>query len=235
MATLTAPSSTSGSINTKKVLILVGPPGCGKGTQAAKITAILNIPAISTGEMIRAEIAAGTELGKIAQGVTITGGLLSDDLINQMVESRLQKPDCASGFLLDGYPRSVAQAEFLGALLQRIGFPQPAVLHIDVPFGRLVERTCLRRYCPECGSIYNLGSKPPKCGTLCDVEGVELKQRADDCEDTVKSRLAAYEKTTAPILQYYAGANYRRIEGDQLPEAVFQQVLSALTTVFPQV
>ena len=124
MATLSALSASTSSAVMKKVVILVGPPGCGKGTQAAKLSAVLGIPAISTGEMIRAEIGAGTELGKIAQGVTITGGLLSDDLINEMVESRLQKPDCGTGFLLDGYPRSVGQAQFLRELLKRLGYPR---------------------------------------------------------------------------------------------------------------
>jgi adenylate kinase len=236
MATLSAPSSSDSAANhpDKKVFILVGPPGCGKGTQAAKLAAVLRIPAISTGEMIRAEIKAGTELGKIAQGVTITGGLLSDDIINKLVESRLQKPDCVKGFLLDGYPRSVGQAEFLALLLPRIGFPQPAVLHIDVPLEQLISRTCLRRYCPDCGEIYNLGSKPPKCGDLCDVDGVELKQRADDCEETVRFRLTAYQKTTAPLLTFYAGPRYYRIGGDQLPEAVFEQILNTIPTAFPQ-
>jgi adenylate kinase len=237
MATLSALSTSDSSVNRpgKKVFILVGPPGCGKGTQAAKLAAVLKIPAISTGEMIRAEIKAGTELGKIAQGVTITGGLLSDDIINKMVEGRLQKPDCVDGFLLDGYPRSVGQAEFLTGLLPRIGFPQPAVLHIDVPFEQLIARTCLRRYCPECGEIYNLGSKPPKCGEICDVDGVELKQRADDCEETVRARLSAYEKTTSPILTFYQGPKYYRIGGDQVPEAVFEQILNTIPTAFPQV
>lgn len=236
MATLSAPSS-SPSTEThpgKKVFILVGPPGCGKGTQAAKLTAVLRIPAISTGEMIRAEIKAGTELGKIAQGVTITGGLLSDDIINRLVESRLQKPDCVNGCLLDGYPRSVGQAEFLTALLPSIGFPQAEVLHIDVPLEQLISRTCLRRYCPDCGEIYNLGSKPPKCAELCDADGVELKQRADDCEETVRVRLTAYEKTTAPILKFYAGPKYYRVAGDQAPEAVFEQILQTISTTFPQ-
>jgi adenylate kinase len=212
------------------VIILLGPPGSGKGTQAARLTGLLRVPAISTGDMIRAEIAAGTELGKIAQGVTITGGLLSDDLINKLVESRLGKPDCARGFLLDGYPRSVNQARFLDELLPRLGFPTPQVLHIDVPLEPLISRICMRRYCPDCGEIYNLKSKPPKCNGVCDGDGVELKQRADDCEDTVRNRLVAYEKTTAPLLTYYKDGKYFHVDGSQAPDLVYQQVLKAFPT-----
>ena len=214
----------------KAVFILLGPPGCGKGTQAARLTAVLGIPAISTGDMIRAEIAAGTDLGKAVQGITITGGLIGDDIINRLVESRLAKPDCVNGFLLDGYPRSTVQAQFLGELLPRIGFPTPEVVHIDVPLETLVARTCMRRYCPDCGTIYNLGSKPPKCAGVCDEEGVELMQRADDCEDVVRRRLVAYEQTTSPLLTFYAGPQYHRVTGNQAPESVFQQIMHAIST-----
>jgi adenylate kinase len=221
-------SSTSSEIC---VIILLGPPGSGKGTQAARLTGLLNVPAISTGDMIRSEIAAGTELGKIAQGVTITGGLLSDDLINKLVESRLRRPDCARGCLLDGYPRSVAQAQFLDELVPRLGFPTPRVLHIDVPMEPLISRICMRRYCPDCGEIYNLVSKPPKCAGACDSDGVELKQRADDCEETVRNRLVAYDKTTAPLLTYYKDREYYRVDGGQAPEQVYQQILKYFPTV----
>jgi adenylate kinase len=178
--------------------------------------------------MIRAEIKAGTELGKIAAGVTITGGLLSDDMVNRIVESRLSKEDCERGFLLDGYPRSLDQAKFLGDLLARIGKPQPMVIHIDVPSDLLVARTCLRRYCAVCGSIYNLQSKPPKALGVCDSCESPLQQRADDCEDTVRNRLGAYEKSTAPLIGYYASGSYRRIEGTGAPEEVFAAILDVL-------
>jgi adenylate kinase len=213
------------------VLILVGPPGSGKGTQAARIAATLQIPAISTGEMIRAEIAAASELGKLAQGVTITGGLLSDDLINRVVESRLSRPDCAAGFLLDGYPRSVGQAAYLDQLLPRLAFPAPRVLHLDVPFEPLVRRTCLRRYCPACGEIYNLASRPPRCAGVCDVDGVALRQRDDDCEATVRNRLAAYERTTAPVLAHYGAGDCRRIAGEGSPDEVFQHIVNVFSTL----
>jgi adenylate kinase len=178
--------------------------------------------------MIRAEIKAGTELGKIAAGVTITGGLLSDELVNRIVESRLSKEDCAAGFLLDGYPRSIDQAKFLGELLARLGMPLPTIIHIDVPSELLIARTCLRRYCAVCGTIYNLQSKPPQNEGACDSCGAPLQQRADDCEETVRNRLAAYEKTTAPLIQYYRGGNYKRVEGTGTPDDVYSAIQAAL-------
>jgi adenylate kinase len=210
------------------VLLLIGPPGSGKGTQAERLARHLEIPAISTGEMIRAEIKAGTELGKTAAGVTISGGLLSDDLVNQIVASRLGQDDCRRGCLLDGYPRTVDQAVYLSGLLDRLSFPQPSVVHIDVPNELLIARTCQRRFCPQCGQIYNLLSHPPKSAGLCDKCGVELAQRADDCEETVRNRLLAYEKSTAPLITHYAGGDYHRVDGTGLPEQVLSAILTTL-------
>jgi adenylate kinase len=210
------------------VLLLIGPPGCGKGTQAERLAAHLNIPAISTGEMIRGEIKAGTPLGKIAAGVTITGGLLSDDLVNQIVAARIAKSDCVGGFLLDGYPRSIQQADYLSKLLVEKGLPQPTVVHIDVPSQQLIARTCMRRFCPQCGQIFNLLSHPPKSEGACDHCGAALAQRADDCEDTVRHRLTAYEKTTSPLIDHYAAGKYRRVDGTGGPEAVYASILAAL-------
>lgn len=212
-----------------RVFLLVGPPGCGKGTQAARLSSQLGIPAISTGEMIRAEIRSGTPLGRIAAGVTITGGLLSDDLVNRIVASRLAQADCRNGFLLDGYPRTVDQACYLSALLAELGFPQPLVLHIDVPSRLLIERTCLRRLCPQCGHIYNLASHPPKLQeNHCDQCGVELAQRADDCEETVRNRIVAYERTAHPLIAYYAAAGVCHIDGSIPPDEVYRQILGSV-------
>ena len=211
-----------------RVYILLGPPGCGKGTQGERLAKQFAIPSISTGDMIRAEIKGGTELGKIAAGVTITGGLLSDDLVNQIVRSRLSKDDCQAGFMLDGYPRTVEQAKFLGGLTTELGFKAPTVVHIDVPLDMLIARTCNRRFCPQCGSIYNLASHPPKQAGLCDTCNIELQQRADDCEETVKNRLAAYERSTAPLIDYYQGAGYVRVDGTGAPDAVFAAIVAAV-------
>lgn len=212
-----------------RTFLLLGPPGCGKGTQAERLARHFSIPAISTGEMIRGEIKAGTELGKIAAAVTITGGLLGDDLVNQIVRSRLSKEDCRGGFLLDGYPRTIPQAKYLAELLGELGMPQPMVLHIDVPAELLIERTCNRRYCPQCGAIYNLSTHPPKQPGRCDACGAELKQRDDDCEDTVRNRLAAYERSTAPLISHYSGGRYVRVDGSGSPDEVFQAILAVLS------
>jgi adenylate kinase len=226
MSSLT-PTRTS-ALAATRTFVLLGPPGCGKGTQAERLAKHLSIPAISTGEMIRAEIKGGTELGKVAAAVTITGGLLSDDLVNQIVRSRLSKPDCRAGFLLDGYPRTIPQAEYLAALLDELGMPQPLALHIDVPLELLIERTCNRRFCPQCGAIYNLSTHPPKQAGRCDACGTALEQRADDCEETVRNRLAAYERSTAPLIRHYSRGRYVRVDGGGSPEEVFQAILAAL-------
>lgn len=212
-----------------RTFLLLGPPGCGKGTQAERLAKHCAIPAISTGEMIRSEVRAGSELGKTAAGVMVTGGLLSDDLVNQIVRSRLAKADCRGGFLLDGYPRTVPQAEYLSSLLEELGMPQPLVLHIDVPLDLLIERTCNRRYCPQCGAIYNLTTHPPRQSGLCDACGAELKQRDDDCEDTVRNRLAAYERSTAPLITHYSDRRYVRVDGSGSPDEVFEAILRALS------
>lgn len=212
-----------------RTFLLLGPPGCGKGTQAERLAKHFGIPAISTGEMIRAEVLAGTELGRIAAGVMVTGGLLSDELVNQIVRSRLGREDCRGGFLLDGYPRTIPQAEYLAGLLAELGMPQPVVLHIDVPDELLIERTCNRRYCPQCGAIYNLSTHPPKRAGLCDTCGAALKQRDDDCEETVRNRLAAYQRSTAPLIEHYANGSYVRIDGSGTPDEVFGRILAALS------
>lgn len=212
-----------------RTFLLLGPPGCGKGTQAERLAKHFGIPAISTGEMIRAEVRAGTELGRIAAGVMVTGGLLSDELVNQIVRSRLGREDCRGGFLLDGYPRTIPQAEYLAGLLAELGMPQPVVLHIDVPDELLIERTCNRRYCPQCGAIYNLSTHPPEKAGLCDACGAELKQRDDDCEETVRNRLAAYQRSTAPLIEHYSNGSYIRIDGSGTPDEVFSRILAALS------
>lgn len=226
MSTVTEPITQAPA--TTRILLLLGPPGCGKGTQGERLAKQFGIPSISTGEMIRAEIKAGTELGRIAAGVTITGGLLSDELVNRIVRSRLGQEDCRHGFMLDGYPRTVDQARYLGEMLREMGYPQPTVIHIDVPAEHLIARTCNRRYCPQCSAIYNIESHPPLEPGKCDTCHMDLQQRADDCEDTVKNRLSAYSRSTAPLIEYYSTSTYCRVPGLGAPDDVFQAILGHL-------
>jgi adenylate kinase len=206
------------------IILLFGPPGCGKGTQASQIAERFNIPAISTGEMFRAECKAGTDLGKNVCSILSSGGLVSDDLTNRVVASRLRKPDCGSGFLLDGYPRSVAQAVFLSDFLKREKMPEPVIVHLDVPVETLVSRLTSRRQCPSCSRIYNLLSLRPKVDGRCDVDGTELIQREDDNETTIRQRLKSYTDLTGPVLGYYQRRNYYRVDGNQPPSDIFRRI-----------
>ena len=210
------------------VILLFGPPGSGKGTQSPRITALLNIPAISTGEMLRAECEAGTPLGKIASEVLAKGHLVGDDLVNDMLVGRLAKPDCRNGFLLDGYPRTVPQAVFLGEFLGRNGFPPPTVIHLATPISVLVERIAARRQCPQCGRIYNLLFHPPKKKGFCDVDGTRLVRRADDTVEIVRERLNSYEQLTAPVIAYYAAADYHPIPANRPPKEIFRDIEAIL-------
>ncbi|MDX2153828.1 MAG: adenylate kinase [Bryobacteraceae bacterium] len=210
------------------IFILLGPPGSGKGTQAELLTKRLGIPALSTGAMLRAEMAAGTELGKTAAAISFAGGLVGDDIVNAMVANRIAQPDCASGFLLDGYPRTVAQAKYLDGLLAQRQLPQPVIVHITVADATVIERICLRRQCPSCGHIYNLKFQPPEVSDRCDSDGCALVTRQDDCEETVVNRLAAYNKSTAPLLEYYASPRMVTIDGTIPPGAIHEQLLVRL-------
>ncbi|MBI1790073.1 MAG: nucleoside monophosphate kinase [Acidobacteria bacterium] len=202
------------------MILLFGPPGCGKGTQAARIARRFDIPAISTGEMLRAACSAGEQQGE-ACALVAGGGLVDDDLVNVMVERRIARPDCRNGFLLDGFPRTLPQAEFLQDLIERRDLVGPTVIHLDVPAEALIARLASRRQCPRCGQIY---SQP---GT-CDTDGTDLAPRADDRPTVAERRLRAYREMTGPLIEYYRGDGYHRIDGDRPPEAVFQQIESLL-------
>jgi adenylate kinase len=195
------------------ILLLFGPPGCGKGTQAGFLSNRFKIPAISTGEMFRAECKAGTELGKLACTILAQGGLVGDEIVNAMVANRIAQPDCANGFLLDGYPRTVPQAEQFAALLRQRELPEPVVIHMDVPDEVLVRRLTSRRQCPQCLKIYNLASQPPKIEGKCDQDGADLHTREDDREDVIRQRLRAYQELTGPILKWYGPGAVRTIDG----------------------
>jgi adenylate kinase len=178
--------------------------------------------------MFRAECAAGTELGKAVQHVLASGGLVSDNLVNEMLIQRIRQPDCRNGLLLDGYPRTVKQAEFLERALAEHNHRPPVVLHLDVPLDVLRQRVAARRQCPVCGRIYNLLQNAPKHDVVCDDDGAPLKARPDDREEVIRERLNAYEAWTRPVLAFYANGNYHRIDGNRPPEAVFGDIRAIL-------
>lgn len=184
-------------------IILMGPPGAGKGTQAKKIIALYDIPHISTGDMFREAIKEGTPLGKIAASYINDGHLVPDDVTIGLVKERLSKDDCKNGYLLDGFPRTIPQAEALEKLTKEIGREVSKVINIDTPFDILVERICSRRVCKVCGAPYNLLNVKPKVDGICDLCGGELIQRPDDNEEALKVRYDAYNKQTKPLLEFY--------------------------------
>jgi adenylate kinase len=211
------------------VLLLFGPPGCGKGTQSRLIVDWLKIPAISTGDLLRGEMKAGSDLGKAAQTAVAAGGLVSDDLVNQILKARISLPDCSRGFILDGYPRTVEQADFLDGILGQMGIGKPLVLHFDVPADALIGRMTSRRWCPKCGRTYNILSVRPKSPGKCDVDGESLIVRKDDREDVIRERLRAYDEQTRPILAHYE--DYHHIQGDRSPAYIFEEITGILEPI----
>ena len=202
-------------------LIFLGPPGAGKGTQAERIAERYGLAHISTGDMLRAEIREGTDLGKAAQGYISRGELVPDDVIIGMVKTRIQQPDCAQGFLFDGFPRTVAQADALSAICCI-----DHVINIDVPFERLVARISGRRMCPDCGAAYHVSSY---ADTSCAKCGGKLYQRDDDKEETVQNRLRVYEAQTQPLIDYYASRDMlSTVNGDQAIDVVAQEIVEAI-------
>ena len=187
----------------KKNIILMGPPGAGKGTLAKQLKEALNLVHISTGDMFRDAIKAQTELGKLAQQYIDAGHLVPDDVTIGLVKERLSQDDCARGFILDGFPRTIPQAEALDKLTKEIGRPISSVINIDTPAEVLEERICGRRVCKVCGAPYHITNRKPKVEGVCDVCGGELIQRKDDNKEALRTRLDIYYKDTAPILEFY--------------------------------
>jgi len=185
------------------ILILLGPPGAGKGTQAKLLARELGIPHISTGDMFRDHKARGTELGKKVEAIMAAGALVPDEVTNALVKDRLGRPDVSAGFILDGYPRTTAQAEFLDKLLESMGRRIGRALSFEVAQELLVDRMSGRRSCSKCGAVYHVTANPPKKPGTCDREGAALVLRDDDKPETVKRRLEEYEVKTEPLKRYY--------------------------------
>ncbi len=239
METKTTDVAVSIEARTSKVVgpvILLGPPGAGKGTQAKKIAEIYGIPQVSTGDILRANVALGTELGKKAKEIMGRGELVPDDLVNAMVADRLSEADCARGCILDGYPRTVPQAEWLDNHLKNKFFDNvsgrelpPIVIDVQIDYNVLLQRLTGRRSCPTCGRIYNVHYQPTRVDGICDVEGAKLVTRPDDREEVIAERLKEYERKTRPLVDYYrATGRLRVVNGDQSVEKVTAEILRAI-------
>ena len=212
-------------------ILMMGPPGAGKGTQAVKLVKKFSIPQISTGDMFRAAVKEGTPLGKQAKVCMDAGKLVPDEVTIGIVRERLAKDDCKNGFILDGFPRTVEQADALNKILDELGKKITCVLNINVPTEYLIERAVGRRLCKGCGATYHVKFNPPK-GDVCDECGGELYQRADDNEATMKNRLGAYEASTRPLIDYYKAAGvYREIDGRQPIDKVTEDLVNVLLSV----
>lgn len=212
-------------------IVLLGPPGAGKGTQAKLIAKHYGIPHISTGDILRSNVARGTELGRKAKAVMERGELVSDDLVNGMVADRIKQPDCDRGFVLDGFPRTVAQAEWLDReLAGKAGNTRPTVVvDVDVSYNQLLQRLTGRRTCPVDGKIYNIYLQPPKEEGVCDVCGTQLFQRVDDTEEVISERLKSFERQTLPLEDFYRKqGRLRRINGEQPVAQVLADMFHAI-------
>lgn len=211
------------------ILILLGPPGAGKGTQAKLLSQEYCIPHVSTGDMFRDHKARGTEIGKMIQAVMDQGGLVTDDVTNAMVDERLSRRDVVGGLILDGYPRTTAQAEHLQRLLQATGRRIGAVVSYEVTTDRVVDRIGGRRSCPTCGAVYHVIASPPRRAGCCDRDGAGLVQRADDQPENVKKRMEEYAEKTRPLKQFYERAGLLiEIDGVGDPGAILAATRSVL-------
>ncbi len=213
-----------------RFIVLLGPPGAGKGTQAKLISGKLQMPHVSSGDIFRENLKNKTELGRMAEGYMSRGELVPDDVTIAMIRDRLSRPDCGQGALLDGFPRTVAQAEALDGMLADLGGRVTAAPYIKVPEEILIERLAGRWTCPVCGRVYHEKFNPPKQAGLCDVDGAELYQREDDKAETVKNRIRVYLEQTRPLIAYYRQKGVlAEIDGTQRIDQVSADLLAALS------
>ena len=208
-------------------IVLLGAPGSGKGTQAQRLQAKYGVPQVSSGDLLRDAVARGTELGLKAKSVMDSGQLVSDDIVLGLIRERLGRPDAARGFILDGFPRNIDQANSLNALLKELGQPIDAVLQLDVRKQTLVRRLAGRRTCPTCGTVYNVHSLPPGV-TTCSKDGAQLYQRPDDKEEVVAKRLEVYATQTQPLIEHYSKfGQLRVVAGEGALDEVFERMEAA--------
>lgn len=210
-------------------ILIMGPAGAGKGTMSDLILKEYDIPHISTGDILRENVRNNTEIGQEAKSYMEAGKLVPDKVINAMVEKRLQEPDCQKGYLLDGFPRTLVQAEAFSEIADKIGKPVEAVIALEVDFEILKERITGRRICPKCGAIYHIKNHPSKVEGICDECGSELQQRKDDTVEQLTVRMDEYEKSTKPVIDFYEGKGVvTHINAAQKPDVVFGVIKEAL-------
>lgn len=210
-------------------IIMLGAPGAGKGTQAKKIAEKYAIPHISTGDIFRSNIKNGTELGKKAKEYMDKGLLVPDELVCDLVVDRIQQDDCKNGYILDGFPRTIPQAQALEDALTKIGQKLDYAIDIEVPDENIIRRMSGRRSCPKCGAIYHVVNNPPKKEGICDVCGTELVFRADDKEETVRNRLDVYHTQTQPLIDFYKERGVlQEVDGTKSMDDVFGQIVSII-------
>ena len=215
-----------------RAVIFLGPPGSGKGTQAKVLAGKFGIPHLSTGDMLREHVAKATTLGLKAKPIMERGDLVPDSLVLKMVAERIERPDCRHGFVFDGFPRTVAQAKYLGEMLKQHGFKQPFVIHLVIGHTLLIRRLTGRRTCKVGGEIYNIYDRPPKVEGICDNDGGELLQRPDDREEVIRQRLLAYDKQTSPLVNYYRRLGFlHEIEASKAVAEVEQEIVQALGSI----
>jgi adenylate kinase len=214
-------------------VIFLGAPGAGKGTQSKKFVELYGVPQISTGDILREHVSAGTALGRQAKEIMDRGELVSDKIVCMMVETRLSQPDCDRGFILDGFPRTLEQAKWLDGVLATKTYEgkalAPVVVDFEVSYNQLFKRLTGRRSCPTCGRIYNVYFQPPRVPETCDIDGSKLVTRKDDSEEAISVRLKSYEEQTRPLVDYYRQqGRLHVINGEESSEAVTKQALAAL-------
>jgi adenylate kinase len=210
-------------------IILLGAPGSGKGTQAKQLSASYSIPQVSTGDMLREAVKNGTEMGRKAKTYMDQGGLVPDEVVIGIVKDRLREKDCGKGFILDGFPRTIPQAQALDRVVKELGKEITSVLSLEVDEGEIMERLCGRRTCSGCGAMYHVRFHPPKTEGKCDRCGGALFQREDDREETIRARLVNYKKSTEPLIDYYRGTGkIRTVKASGEIEAIFQDILKIL-------
>jgi adenylate kinase len=212
-----------------QALIFLGAPGAGKGTQAREVAREFEIPQISTGDLLRDAVQRETPLGLAAKARMEAGGLIPDEVVSALVDERIDQPDCVRGFILDGYPRTLAQAEHAAQIFQKKGRGNPLVIDIQVGEDLLLKRLTGRRTCPDCGEIYNVYFHASSKGECCDKDGGKLLHRADDNEQTIRRRLMAYENQTSPLVDYYGARGFlHKVDGSKAPPVIARELIEFL-------